>query len=352
MPMTTTAPTQEIVPATLRALASAAPPCITIVLPHAETRDAHIALKAALTKIHVELEALIPKHEMAALLGPLESAAAELIDSSKEPASFIFLRSPSLCESFRTASVIGEHLAVVGDCFQLRPLLALASQRVEFYILALSLNHTRIMKCTDTRFEYARFPKDAGTEAAGLIPGSTQSEIRAEPVHDRDHPDDQLGHFFREVDRDINALLKDGHPPLVVVGVEHEIAQFLHLTTYPACVKPGIHALPERTGDKEIYQQALALVRSVTTGETHHALENFDKKIGTGHASLDRHQIAEAASSGRIEHLFLREASASSDPGELNTAAIQTLLHGGDIKVLAAINMPGDVPVCAIFRWP
>lgn len=350
--MTTTAPTQEIAHATLSALASAAPPCITIVLPHAETRDAHIELKKALTKIHAELEALIPKHEIAPLLAPLESAAGELIDSSKEPAGFIFLRSPNLCESFRATSAIGESLAVVSDSFQLRPLLTLASQRIEFYVLALSLNHTRIMKCTGTRFEYVRFPKDAGTEAANFVPGSTQAEIRAEPVHDRDHPDDELGHYFREVDRDINSLLKDGHPPLVVVGVEHELARFLRVTTYPACVKPGIHALPERSGDRDIYQQALALVRSVTTGETHHALENFDKKVGTGHASLDQHQITEAASEGRVEHLFLRENSALSDPGSLNTVAVQTLLHGGDVRVLSALNMPGDVPVCATLRWP
>jgi Bacterial archaeo-eukaryotic release factor family 7 len=43
-----------------------------------------------------------------------------------------------------------------------------------------------------------------------------------------------LAVFYREIDRDVNALLKDGHPPLVVVGVEHEVALFHRLTTYPA----------------------------------------------------------------------------------------------------------------------
>ena len=60
---------------------------------------------------------------------------------------------------------------------QLRPLLALASKHVEFYILALKLNDTRIFKCTDQFCEAAKFPKDAGTEAAGFVPGASQSFV-------------------------------------------------------------------------------------------------------------------------------------------------------------------------------
>jgi hypothetical protein len=326
----------------LRGFASAAPPCITIVLPEQEARDARIAFKDALAKVRAELETRVAKHDVAPLLGPLESAASKNIDSSKEPATFLFLSSPGVCESFRSRYLLGAPIATVGEYFRLRPLLALASKQIEFYILALELNHTRILKCTDGSFEPVRIPERSGTEAA----------IRAEPVHDRDHPDDHLGHFYREVDRDVNALLKDGYPPLVVVGVEHEVALFHRLTTYPECVKPGIHGLPERLTGEEMYRQALALVRSVTTGPTHRALEKFDKQIGTGHASSDAREIREAASEGRVEHLFLREnAAVPGDPDLPDTAAVETLRHGGDVVVLPQANMPGGLPVCAVFRY-
>src|SRR6202451_2222798 len=224
----------------LRALASAAPPCITIVLPEREARDARIAFKDALSQVRAKLAASASKRDIASLLEPLELAAANVIDSSKEPATFIFLRSPDMCESFRTRYLVGQPVAAVGEYFQLRPLLAVASKHLEFYILALKLNDTRIFKCTDQSCEAARFPKNAGTGAAGFVPGASQSSLRAEPVHDRNHPENHLAHFYREIDRDVNALLKDGHPPLVVVGVEHEVALFHRLTTYPACVEPGI----------------------------------------------------------------------------------------------------------------
>ncbi len=348
--------TEKLFPEKLRDLASAAPPCISIVLPEREARDARIAFKDALAQVRAKLAASASKHDIASLLDPLELAATKVIDSSKEPATFIFLRSPDVCESFRTRYLVGQPVAAVGEYFQLRPLLALASKHLEFYILALKLNDTRIFKCTDQSFEEARFPKNAGTEAAGLVPGASQSSLRAEPVHDRDHPEDHLGRFYREIDRDVNALLKDGHPPLVVVGVEHEVALFHRLTTYPACVAPGIHGLPGHLGENEMYRQALELVRSVTTGPARHALERFDKQIGTRHASADVQEIVRAASAGRVEHLFLLEngtvpGAADGGADVLDTAAVQTLRHGGDVQTLLKTSMPSGSPVCAIFRY-
>ena len=350
--MTITEP-QRLSVEKLRSLASAAPPSISIVLPEQEARDARIAFKDALAQVRASLSASASKHDMASLLDPLERAAAHAIDSSKEPATFIFLRSPDLCESIRTRYLVGEPVAAVGECFELRPLLALAGKHLEFYILALKLNDTRIFKCTDQFCEPARFPKNAGTEAAGFIPGASQSSLRAEPVHDRDHPENHLEHFYREIDRDVNALLNE-HPPLVVVGVEHEVALFHSLTTYPACVEPGIRGLPGHLDLNEMYRQSLQLVRSVTTGPARRALEKFDKLIGTGHASTDIQEIVQAASTGRVEHLFLLENGAV--PGAvggdiLNTAAVQTLRHGGDVQTLTETSMPSGGPVCAIFRY-
>ena len=340
----------------LRSLASAAPPCISIVLVEREARDARIAFKDALAQVHSKLAANKSKHDIASLLDHLKSAASNMIDSSESPATFIFLRSPDVCESFRTRYLVGQPLAAVAEYFQLRPLLAVASKQLEFYILALKLNDTRIFRCTDQSCEAARFPKNAGTEAAGFVPGASRSSLQAEPVHDRDHPENHLAHFYREIDRDVNALLKDGYPPLVVVGVEHEVALFHRLTTYPACVEPGIRGLFGHLDQNEMYRQSLELVQSATTGPAPRALERFDKQIGTGHASTDIQEIVRAASTGRVEHLFLLEDGVVPDgvqggADQLDRAAVQTLRHGGDVHTLPQTSMPYGKPICAIFRY-
>ncbi len=103
-----------------------------------------------------------------------------------------------------------------------------------------------------------------------------------------------------------------------------------------------------------MYRQSLELVRSVTTGPARHALERFDKLVGTGHASTDVREIVRAASAGRVEHLFLLENGAlpgAVDADLLDTAAVQTLLHGGGVQTLPEASMPSGGPICAIFRY-
>jgi hypothetical protein len=125
--------TGKAFPGKLRALASAAPPCISIGILESEARDARAAFNDALAQIRAKLAASTSKHDVASLLDPLELAATNVIDSSEEPVTFIFLRSPDVCESFRTRYLVGQPVAAVGECFRLRPLLALASKHLEFH---------------------------------------------------------------------------------------------------------------------------------------------------------------------------------------------------------------------------
>jgi hypothetical protein len=121
-------------------------------------------------------------------------------------------------------------------------------------------------------------------------------------------------------------------------------------------VESGISGLPGHLGQNKMYQQSLELVRSVTTGSARRALQKFDKQIGTGHASAEIQEIVRAASAGRVEHLFLLENGATPGAVEcgadlLNTAAVQTLRHGGDVQTLPETSMPSGGPICAIFRY-
>jgi len=89
----------------LRVLASAAPPCISIVLLEREARDGRIAFKDALAQVHAKLAASASKHDIAFLLDPLELAATNVIDSSKgRRRSFFCARRTSASHSARDIS--------------------------------------------------------------------------------------------------------------------------------------------------------------------------------------------------------------------------------------------------------
>ena len=87
-----------------------------------------------------------------------------------------------------------------------------------------------------------------------------------------------------------------------------------------------------------MYRQSLELVRSVTTGPARHALEKFDKQIGTGHASTDALKLCAPlpwAEANIYSCLRTGPFRARSTADLLNTAAVQTLRHGGDVQILS-----------------
>jgi len=133
--------------------------------------------------------------------------------------------------------------------------------------------------------------------------------------------------------------------------VEHEVALFHRLTTYPACVQPGIRGSPGHLGQYEMYKQSLELVRSLTPEPVRRALERFDKEIGTGRASVDLQEIATAACTGRVEHLFIYENAAVPSAALLNTAVVETLRRGGNVEVLSETGMVSGRPIWATLRY-
>ena len=96
---------------------------------------------------------------------------------------------------------------------------------------------------------------------------------------------------------------------------------------------------------------------------------DFDKRVGTGHASVHIHEIVPAAWEGRVSHLYLQadahyagkfdpvrqQMKHTSDPLDsedlIDSAAWQAILHGGEARIVPASAMPNGVPVCALFRY-
>jgi hypothetical protein len=99
-------------------------------------------------------------------------------------------------------------------------------------------------------------------------------------------------------------------------------------------------------------------------------LNDFDKLVGTAHASVHAQEIIKATFDGRVAHLFLqasaeyrgafdgmrqkvkRHADELDHPRDLmSDAVLETLRHAGTVTVLDAAHMPSGVPVAAVYRY-
>jgi hypothetical protein len=272
----------------------------------------------------------------------------------------------------------------VADRFDLRTLLAIDAAGQPFYVLALSQKRTRILECTQHSSQEVPFP-------AGFPQSLQEFKQTEQPDHvldnrsspgpdvgamkgvmfgtstDREKKDEYLAHFFVSVDRAVNTALANRRNPLVAAAVESELALYRRVNTYATLVEPGVHGAPDGLEGGEIHKRALEIIQSRAEPAIAEALGEFDKKVGTGRASVRIQDIVAAAFEGRVSHFLFQENAhyeGSYDPmrqrvkhGEetedlVDAAAYQTIVHGGEARIVCGSAMPNGVPVCALFRYP
>jgi hypothetical protein len=369
---------------TVRELISTPGPAITIVLAGNETGDTAIEFKDALNQIRRELEG--QKVDAESLLDPIPDAVADFRGETKSKGNVVILRAPSLLRVFRVGRSV-QPLARVGQRFEIRTLLEIRNAQKHFYILALSQNRTRLLECTEST--------SGEIELTGTPVSYAESRHTRKPDHvldnrvsagpsmgsgggvmfgtssDMDDKDEYVLHFFIDLDKGVSNALRGSSDPLIPAGVEHELALYRRVNTYPHLLEPGVHGAPDGLEAGDLHRRALDLLDQKEAERGSEVPEDFDKRVGTGHASAHIQEIVAAACEGRVSHLYFQQGAAymgafdpvrmrvkhTEDPLDspvdlIDSAAEQTILHGGEAKILPASAMPNGVPVFALMRYP
>ena len=187
---------------------------------------------------------------------------------------------------------------------------------------------------------------------------------------DKDKHDEYRLHYFSSVDHAVHAALKGQTAPLIPVGVESELALYGKVNTYPHLVAPGVHGSADALDGREVHARALELLESDPNDPRRKFLADYEKRVGTGHASAHVQEIITAAHEGRVSHLFMQQNahydgtfdearqkikhhtdSLDTTVDLIDEAGIQTLSHGGEVMLVPGRLMPNGVPVCALFRY-
>jgi hypothetical protein len=368
---------------TIRTLAEMPGPCITVVLAGGQASHVAIEVKDAINTLQAKLRKR--GKEGAAALDRMHQAAREI---QGEFGSFAILSSPSFLRVSRVDGSTTTPLVRVDHRFDVRTLLSIIENQKLFHLLALSQKRTRLLRYSDGAVEEVEFPPDVPVSLADSMQtrkpdhdldnrstgGPSLGAMRGVTfgtTTDRENKDEYLLHFFSQIDQVVTQLLKGSHTPLIPVGVEHELALYRRVNSYPHLIAEGVHGAADGTETPAIVRRALDLLQSGAQGPADEALANFDKRIGTGYATLHFHEIMPAAWQGRVSHFFFQANAAytgtfdpvrgrvkqTTDPLEspedlIESAAWQTILHGGVARILPGNAMPNGVPVCALFRYP
>ena len=364
--------------------------------------SAYIQLSSAPGNPGAKANALLWKETLKSLEPKLEQHGAkgrELLESISdwddisrraEPQgrSLAVLRSPEVFQVLWLDEAVPNR-AVIGPHFFIRPMLPELTRDGTFYILALSQKNVRMLRCTSRSSEEVAFTPDVSTNfdaymnsakpdhvsergaATGAASGSNKGVTTGTTAvrENRDNRDEYLAHFFRQIDRGVNEALRNQTEPLVLAGVEYELSLYRTLNHYPHLAEEAVVGAPNSLKSGEMHSRALDAMLRCYERKVDEALAEYDHKVGGG-ASNRMKDIMPAAHDGRILTLLVsdslettgafdqstytvkgRETGTPSDEDLVNDAAVQTILHAGQVWVVPNGKMPNGTPMAAIFRF-
>jgi predicted dehydrogenase len=177
------------------------------------------------------------------------------------------------CRAYRLLEPPPESVTVA-EHFYIKPLIPLLTADRQFYILALSQKHAHLLRCTGHSSEEVELPESvpktlwedkhtdqpdhtqADRSSAGPDVGAMKGVVFTTNTDREDRPE-YLAHFYKHLSEGVTALLKDEGAPLVVAGVDYEIAAFKRVNTYPQLVEEAVYGAADGLKGGELRKRAL-----------------------------------------------------------------------------------------------
>jgi len=347
-------------------------PCVSIFLPThragPEVEQDRIRLKSLLRDAEKRLAAVgVEKRNVRELLAP----ARHLPEGNQfwryQSDGLALYLAPGYFRYFSVPLHLQEVVSIT-DRFEITPLLPLWTAEDRFYLMALSRNRARL-------FEGTRF--DVNELDAQTIPKSFNEALdtQVDQTHRQQHtakpglPEDLLL-YFRSIDRGLRAILNSQRVPLVLAGVDDELAHYRQVNSYEGLLPEGIVGNPDRLSPGELHSKAWGIVRKYYDEARNQALRQYTECADAARNSNKLAEILPAAYHGRVYYLYVTTGAAvwgsydpehdaasiheEARPGDenlVNLAVVETIVRGGTVYALAAEEMPEGAVVASLFRY-
>jgi Bacterial archaeo-eukaryotic release factor family 3 len=365
-------------------------PCISILQPvqalTSRSTQKPVRLKKAIQSVEQILTARnVDPAAQRDLLEPLYELEEQEAGEERQGKGFVLFRSRRVFRHFYVSAHLDEFVTVA-DHFYILPLLPLAGSGKIFYILSLSQKHIRLTRCSggasvevalpqsvprtlEDAMQTARPDHVLDNRAWGGPSMGSMKGVMFGTSADREAKDEYLMHFYKEVDKGLNELLKNEESAVVLAGVDYELALYHRVSSYPHLAPGGVRGAPDSFKGEELLRRAQEVAERNFAAPLEDALQAYDK-LGPERRADEWKEVVKAAYQGRIAHLFLTEgakrfgvfdkASQAVEqhdellPGDedlVNAAAVETLLHGGLVDIVPPERAPEGAPISALLRY-
>ncbi len=389
--MTETKPTLEPLRAELLSeLVDAGGPCLTLVTPPHRPGDPSqpaVLPKTDLEEATAQLAARkVSADTIAQLLRPLRELIADEGARGTDSVRILFRSRDNLREVELPMDGPMIRMCIAGDCYFLRPMISALSVPDHLYVLEITKKDAALMSCGGSGLLRCELPKGTphtiddvtgfdppdhdlmNRSAAGPSSGA-MAGVQFGTGSEREKAHAHLHDFYRAVDRGLNELVGSNPAPVILAGVDEDIALYRAASTYPVLLRQSIPTIPaghKHASAADIWRRARHIARFDSQERAAASLSASAERLAPARFSTDLDVILQAAAQGRIIDLYLDEngrrmgdfdgkvfGGRNNWRGEelLNVAAVETLRHGGHVYSLPTHLMTNRAFAAAAFRY-
>ena len=366
-------------------------PCVSIFIPTEragqDVQKARIELKNQLGLAHEKLVLSgMRSPDADDILKPAKALLDDAMFWQYQSGGLAIFLSANLFQYFRVPIELTT-LVVVKRHFYVKPLLPLLGAERIYYVLAVSQNHVRLIKCSEDSVEEVSVNEMPQSLEEALKYDDTEKHLHYHiNGHQKNGHSDSVYHgigggsdddnknnilrYFRMVDNALQRYFKNDKTPFIMFAVDYLHPIYIDANSMENYVKEGIKGNPDGLSSKEIMNLSADYMKPYFQKGEEQALDRFDTYRASGKTSVEFGDIIPAAMSGRVEALFIpeglqhwgfydemtaktMEAEESNPISEdlFELAAVHTLLTDGKVFVEKRDRMPQGAEIAAVLRY-
>ncbi len=293
--------------------------------------------------------------------------------------------SPDIFKVYRIPLEFDE-LVHVGKRFHLKPIIPHIIDNNRFYILAVSQNNVRFLRCDRNHAEELEpeaLPEGLQETLKYDMPRKQLQYHSTDRTYGGDNPavfhgqgvgkDDEtqnLNRFCQDIDNGIMELIGMDNAPLVFAGVEYLFPIYRETNSYSNLVPEGVYGNTDEMKAENLHEKAYEVVKPLFGKSKEEAKQKYFNMINSEKTSKDLETIVPAAYYGRVENLFVAKGvqqwgnfdidnnrveihgeKQNTDTDLLDFSAVYTFLNSGAIFIDSRENIPEKGLIAATFRY-
>ncbi len=345
-----------------------------------EVKQNSIRFKNLLTQTTEKLKDKgLKEKEISKLLKPATDLLAKPLFWSHQDEGLAVYISNDYFEYFHLPYPV-EEKAYINESFLITPLLPMLSLDGTFSVLAVSRKKARLLHCTRNEV-FDITPEDATTSLDEYLEVTPEKELQYHTGADGKEAM-FFGHgsggevkrviaeqYFRELEKQITSVMNKYSEPLILVGLEDNIAFYKTINGYKRTLTDSIDSNPDELNDNQLKDLGWTEIKRYFLKDMYNSLEQFSES-NSDRVSNNMAEIVEATVMGKSDTIFISKGEvrwghydpeshqvhftdrpSNGDVDLMNWLAIKGRKTGSKVYVLPREEMPRHSTVAAEFRF-